>query len=295
MKIAFIGLGRMGQGMARRILDAGHELVVYHKVAEKAKSLQQAGAIVAGSVAEATKNREVVVTMLPGDLSLEDVVYSDRGLLASMEKGAIHMAMGTHGVNLVRALTLSHTKAGQIFVAAPVLGRPDLAAAGELRIIPGGPSNALKRLQPLFGALGKQIFQAGSDPQAATVVKVAHNFVLGCAIEVMGEAFAMVHKLGVEPALLHGVLTRGLFNAPAYQVYGKLIIDEAYDNIGATALIGLKDVNLALAAAELAEMPLPSANVLRDRLLGAIAHGEGGLDWAVVARDQARASGLWWD
>lgn len=292
MKVAFIGLGRMGQGMARRILDAGHDLVVHDKVSEQTRSLQEAGAIVAASVAEATKDREVVVTMLPSDSTLEDIVYADGGLLASMEKDMIHMTMGTHSVTSIRSLIDSHTEAGQIFVAAHVLGRPDLAASGKLSIIPGGPPDTLKFLQPLFEALAKRTFEAGNDPQAATVLKIAHNFVLGCAIETMGEAFTLVQKLGVEPSLLYEVLVKGLFSAPAYQIYGKMIVEQAYDNVGATVIIGLKDTNLALAAAESVTMPLPSANVLRDRLLGAIAHGESSLDWAVVARDQARASGL---
>lgn len=292
MRVAFIGLGRMGQGMARRILDAGHDLVIYDQIPEQTSSLQAAGSVVANSIAEATKEREIVITMLPGDAALEDVVFADGGLLTSMEKGMIHVTMGTHSVATIRSLTCSHTEANQIFVAAHVLGRPDLAARGELGIIPAGPPAALIFLQPLFATLGKRTFAAGDDPQAATVLKIANNFVLGCAIETMGEAFALVRKHGVDPALLYEVLVQGLFAAPAYQVYGKMIVEQAYDNVGATACIGLKDINLALAAAELAAMPLPSANVLRDRLLGAIAHGDEELDWAVVAREQARASGL---
>lgn len=292
MKIAFIGLGRMGQGMARRILDAGHDLVVYDQRDEQMQPLQEAGAITVTSVAEASRDRQVIITMLPDDKSLEELVHSDNGLLASMKKNAIHMAMGTHGVSLVRSLTRAHRDSNQVFVAAHVLGRPDLAASGQLSIIPAGPDDALRRLRPLFKAIGKQTFEAGNDPQAATVLKVAHNFVLGCAIEVMGEAFALVQKLGVEPSLLYQVLTNGLFGAPAYQVYGKMIVEEAYDNVGATAVIGLKDIELALAAAASAAVPLPSANVLRERLLAAIEHGDSNLDWAVVAREQARVSGL---
>ena len=144
----------------------------------------------------------------------------------------------------------------------------------------------------VFDVLGKQTLVAGTDPQSASAVKIANNFVLGCAIETMGEAMSLVRKLGVDPAMFHKVLTDGLFSAPAYEVYGKMIVDEDYDSMGATATIGLKDINLALQAAESAQVPLPSASIMRDRLLGAIAHGDAALDWAVVAKEQARASGL---
>jgi len=148
------------------------------------------------------------------------------------------------------------------------------------------------RLQPLLEIMGRRIFPAGDQPEAAAAIKIAHNFILGCAIEVIGEGMSLVRKYSVEPLVLHQVLTEGIFGSPAYQIYGDIIVNEAYDNVGFTTLIGLKDANLALAAAEAVQVPLPSVNVWRDRLLGAIAHGDGERDWAVVAREQARASGI---
>jgi 3-hydroxyisobutyrate dehydrogenase-like beta-hydroxyacid dehydrogenase len=282
----------MGQGMAMRLHEAGNELTVYDVFPEQAKGLEEAGAKVAATVAEATQDSEAIITMLPSDTILDGLVHSEGGLIESMSDGMVHVMMGTHGVDVVRRLTVSHTDAGQVFVAAHVLGRPDLAASGQLSIVPAGPAEVLEKLQPLFDVLGKRTFVAGTDPQAATAVKIANNFVLGSAIEVMGEAITLARKLGVEASLMHQVLTEGLFSAPAYEVYGQMIVDQAWDSIGATAVIGLKDANLALQAAEAAEMPLPTANIWRDRLLGAIARGEGDLDWAVMAREQARASGL---
>lgn len=292
MKIGFIGLGRMGQGMAHLLLKAGHSLSVFDMFPEQAKSLEEAGARVATSTADVCVDREVIITMLPSDGVMDSVATSADGLIASMRPGMIHAVMGTHGVAMIRKLTQLHADADQTFIAAHVLGRPDLAATGQLSIVPGGDADTIKFLQPVFDVLGKQTFVAGSEPQAASAVKIANNFVLGCAIEAMGESMSLVRKLGVEPELFLKVLTDGLFGAPAYEVYGKMIADQAYDSKGATAVIGLKDINLALQAAEAAEMPLPSANVMRDRLLGAIAHGDAALDWAVVAREQARASGL---
>jgi len=292
MKVGFIGLGRMGQAMARRLLDAGHELTVYNRTSAKAKDLAAAGATVSDSVAAVMPGREVVITMLTDDAALDEIAHAPQGLIATLPSGAIHMAMGTHSVAASRAIADAHGEAGQTFVAAPVLGRPDRAAAGELGVIPAGPADAVARVQPLLEVIGRRIFPAGENAEAAASVKIAHNFVLACAIEATGEATSLVRKYGVEPLVLYQVLTEGIFNAPAYKIYGDIIVREAYDDVGFTTLIGLKDCNLALAAAEAAAMPLPSANVVRDRLLGAIAHGDGERDWAVMALEQARASGL---
>ena len=282
----------MGQGMAHLLLKAGYDLNVFDLYPEQATSLVEAGATPCKTVSETSIGRDVCISMLPSDIALEHLVADAGGLLESMDSGTTHVVMGTHGIECVRKLTKLHTDAGQIFVTAHVLGRPDLAAEGLLTIVPAGPSDTLASLQGVFDVLGKQTFVAGTDPQSASAVKIANNFVLGCAIETMGEAMSLVRKLGVDPAMFHKVLTEGLFSAPAYEVYGKMIVDEAYDSMGATATIGLKDINLALQAAESAQMPLPSASIMRDRLLGAIAHGDAALDWAVVAKEQARASGL---
>jgi 3-hydroxyisobutyrate dehydrogenase-like beta-hydroxyacid dehydrogenase len=292
MKTGFIGLGRMGKGLAGNILKAGHKLTVFDVVPEAASELVAAGALAAGSVAECAQSSDVVVTMLASDEILDLVSTGDGGLTSSLPKGAIHMASGTHGVEIVRRLTEAHEKAGQIFITAHVLGRPDLAAKGELGVVPAGPEAALEKCQPLFDAIGRRTFIAGASPDAATSIKVANNFVLGCAIEAMGEAFALVRKYGVKPETFLDVMTDGLFSAPAYKVYGDIIARQDYDTVGVTAVIGLKDADLALDAAKPHGVPLPSCNVWRDRLLGAIAHGDGDKDWAVMARDQARASGL---
>lgn len=292
MKVGFIGLGRMGQGMAARVLGAGHELIGYNRTPGKADDLAGRGAKIARSVAEAVADAEVVITMLGTDAALDALAHGPDGIIAAMPSGAVHVGMGTHGVAICRALAASHAEAGQTFVAAPVLGRPDVAASGQLGIVPGGPADALARCQPLFDAIGRKCFPAGDAAEAAAAIKVANNFVLGCAIEVMGEAFALVRRYGVEPAALYEVMTDALFAAPAYKIYGEIIVKQDYDRVGITAALGLKDANLALAAAEAVAVPLPSANAWRDRLLGAIAHGDGARDWAVVALEQARASGL---
>ena len=292
MKIGFIGLGRMGQGMAGRIQSAGHDLLVHDPVPGQTTALEKAGAVAAASPAAASEGRDVVISMLPSDSALSAVLCNEGGLIEGMDQTCIHMAMGTHGVQAINQAVAAHKEADQHFVACPVLGRPDLAAEGLISLGPGGPKDSIEKVRPLFDVLGKQTFEVGENPQAAAAVKVTNNFVLGCAIETMGEAFALVEKLGVKPELFLDVMTKGLFAAPAYEVYGRFIVDQMWESHGATAVIGLKDAYLALEAAAAADMPLPSTHIWRDHLMKAIDRGEGALDWAVMAREQARASGL---
>jgi 3-hydroxyisobutyrate dehydrogenase-like beta-hydroxyacid dehydrogenase len=292
VRVGFIGTGRMGSAIAGRVLEGGNELTVWNRTPEKTTELAGRGAHVASSVAEACASAEAVLTMLANDEALLEVALGSGGIVESLGNGAIHVVMGTHGIGAVRTLTEKHAEAGQILVAAPVLGRPDVAAAGQLGIVAAGPAEALDRCRPLFEAIGRRTFEAGDRPESATSIKLANNFVLGAAIETMAEAFTLVRMYAVDPALFNDVLTEGLFAAPAYKVYGTIIAEEDYDRVGFTTELALKDVDLTLAAAGHTHVPLPSANVLRDRLLSAIAHGDSDRDWAVLAREQARMSGL---
>jgi 3-hydroxyisobutyrate dehydrogenase-like beta-hydroxyacid dehydrogenase len=200
--------------------------------------------------------------------------------------------MGTHGVDAVRRVLELHSEAGQVLVVAPVLGRPEVAAAGRLGIVAAGPPEAVVRCAPLFDAVGRRTFDAGPDPLGATVVKLANNFALGCAIEAMAEAFALVAKHGYRPQVLQEMFTDGLFaGAPAYAGYGSAMLEGRFDP-GMRAVLALKDVELILAAAAEAGVPLPSAEVYRDTLAGAVAHGDGDRDWAVVVRERGRSAGL---
>jgi 3-hydroxyisobutyrate dehydrogenase-like beta-hydroxyacid dehydrogenase len=292
MHVGFIGLGRMGKGMAHRILTGRHDLVVFDVVRTQTAELAAAGARVADSPNDLCAGCEVVITMLVEDSSVLDVAFAAGGLRDSLAAGAIHLAMGTYGVSAIRALAAGHAAAGQRLVAAPVLGRPDLAASGQLGIVAGGPPDAVRRCEGLLQLMGRHTFQAGATPEAATAIKLANNQMLGCAMVAMAEAFSLVRKFDVVPQVLYEVMTEGLFSAPAYKIYGKKMVEESYDQVGSPISVGLKDANLILAAADLARVPMPSLNVYRDRLLGAVAHGDGERDQAVLAREQARASGL---
>jgi 3-hydroxyisobutyrate dehydrogenase-like beta-hydroxyacid dehydrogenase len=290
MKVGFIGLGNMGQAISGRIQDAGFDLVVYNRTRSKADELEKKGAKVADSIAEACKGRDVVFTMLADDKALAQV--TEGGLLDTLVKGGIHVPMGTHSVNALLELKERHDAVGQTFIPAPVLGRPDAAAAGQLGICPAGPKDVVDKLEPLWSAIGRRTFYGGENPAGAAALKLGNNMVLGCAIEALAESFALTRKFGVEPEVFKEMLTDGLFASPSYKVYANIIANEAYDHVGFSVHLGFKDSNLIMAAGQAASVPLPSLNVFRDSLLEALANGEGDLDWSVMGRVRARAAGL---
>jgi len=292
MRVGFIGLGRMGAGMAHRIRSAGHELCVYDVVASATQPFADAGAKVASSIADLAATSEIVVSMLVHDEAIKQVAFGPKGLCESLSAGSIHLVMGTHGVATVRLLEERHAKAGQTLVAAPVLGRPDLAASGQLGIVVAGPDAAVARCQQIIETLGRRTFVAGPKPESATAIKLANNAVLGCAMVAMAEGFSLIRKYGVAPQVFQDVMIEGLFAAPAYKIYGQKMVDESFDEVGSPISVGLKDANLIAEAGALASVPMPSHNVYRDRLLSATAHGDGERDQAVLGREQGRAAAI---
>ncbi len=292
MKVGFIGLGRMGGAMARRLIDAKHEVGAYNRTAGKLKTLTDLGARPLDSIKAAANYGEAVFTMLADDAAVLDVVTQSGGLLETLPKGGIHICAGTHSVGCIGKLKALHGEAGQVLLATPMLGRPEVVSSGQAGMVLGGAKASVDRFRPLFEAIARRTFEAGDDPVAAAAIKIANNFVLGCAIEAMGEGFSLVRRYDVVPDVFLDVMTDGLFACSAYKIYGKLIAEERYQPAGQRAVLGLKDANLALEAGGAVGVPLPSGNVWRDRLVGAVAHGEGEHDWAVMAKDQARASGL---
>jgi len=207
------------------------------------------------------------------------------GFLQAPRHSATHATETDESDFHVRQLEAKHREAGQTLVAAPVLGRPDLAASGQLGIVAGGPEDAVARVMPLLTVMGKRIFPAGKKPESATAIKLANNAVLGCAMVAMAEGFALVRRYDVIPQVFQDVMVEGLFGATAYKVYGQKMVDQSFDQVGSPITVGLKDANLIAAAANIARVPMPSHNVYKDRLLGAVAHGDADRDQAVLARE----------
>jgi len=291
MTIAFLGLGNMGEPIARNLLRAGHTLRVFNRTASKGAALGQAGATPASSPAEAARGADVVMTMLANDDAVREVAFGDRGLLDALGKGAIHISVSTISVALSKELARAHSERGQAFVAAPVLGRPDAAAEKRLWIIAGGAAEAVERCRPVFDAIGRGVTVVGAEPWQANVTKIAANFMIASMLESMGEAMALVRKSAIDPHTFVEVLN-GIFDSPVYATYGRLIADRAFEPAGFRLTLGLKDVGLALAAGQDAHVPLPIASVLRDQFLTAMAAGLQNADWAAVSEVAARNAGL---
>jgi 3-hydroxyisobutyrate dehydrogenase-like beta-hydroxyacid dehydrogenase len=290
MRIGFIGLGRMGAGMAANLLRGGHEVTVFNRTPGKAEGLVERGARAAACVADACRG-DAVVTMLADDDAVEGVVFGEKGVIANLHKDAIHVSMSTISIALADRLTAAHANAGQRFVAAPVFGRPDMAATAKLFIVAAGASDAVGACLPLFEAMGQKTFPIGDQPRAANLVKLSGNFLIASVIEGLGEAMALVGKAGVDRRRYLDLLTSTLFSAPVYKTYGTLIAEENFESPGFAAALGHKDIRLTLDAAETLRVPMPFAAVLHDRFLTLLAHGGEALDWSAIGQLAAQDAG----
>ncbi|HTH60096.1 MAG TPA: NAD(P)-dependent oxidoreductase [Paraburkholderia sp.] len=288
MDIGFIGLGAMGSAIVANLLKAGHRVRVWNRSAERAAPLVDAGAQVVANVADAFTG-DAVISMLADDAAVQAVI--DAALLAHAPRGLVHVNMATISVALAEQLAREHAERGLQYVAAPVLGRPDAAQAAKLTIIAGGPAEALDHVQPLFDVIGQKTWRIGSLPQQANVMKLAANFMLASAVETLGEAGALLAGHGVAMRDFLDVVTGGPFPGPIYQGYGAMIAERRYEPALFKARLGLKDVRLALAAAESVATPMPVASAVRDSLTEAIAHGDGELDFAVLGKVALRRAG----
>jgi len=291
MKVGLIGLGNMGSGMAANLLKTGHDLTVYNRTPDRLKALVQQGAHSAAQVADACHG-DAVITMLSDDAALESVVFGDRGVIASLGANAIHVSASTISIELAERLTTAHANSGQRFVAAPVFGRPEAAAAARLFVVVAGAPEALDVCMPLFEAIGQRTFRVGDKPQAATLVKLSGNFLIASVIEGLSEAMALVAKGGIDQHQYLDILTSTLFTAPLYKTYGGLIADKKFEPAGFAAPLAHKDIRLVLAASESLRAPMPLASLLQNRLLTLIARGGESLDWSAISQLAAEDSGV---
>ena len=292
MKVGFLGLGRMGSGIAANILKAGHDLAVWNRSPEKAEHLVRDGARLARSPREAADRRDIVFTMLADDAALDQVLSCDDGLIEGLEPNALHVSMSTISVAAADAAADRHASRGQRFISAPVFGRPDAAAAAKLFVVAAGDPAEISRARPILEAVGQRVFEVGEQPSAANLLKLCGNFTIMAAIETLGEAMALAEKGGVRKAKLLEVLTGTLFDAPAYRTYGQILVNESFRPAGFAAPLGLKDMRLAGEAAYDTVTPMPLLSLLRDRLLETIAKEGSDIDWSGIARTSARDAGL---
>jgi 3-hydroxyisobutyrate dehydrogenase-like beta-hydroxyacid dehydrogenase len=288
MDVGFIGLGTMGSRIAENLLKAGHRVRVWNRSRGPVDALARVGATPVATARDAFSG-DAVLSMLADDAAVHAVIDP---LLDAAPKGLVHVNLATISVALARDLAARHRTLGLEYVAATVFGRPDVAAAGKLNIVVAGEPSAVARIEPLLAVIGQRTWPMGTQPEHANVVKLAGNFMIGAAVEAMAEASVMASKNGVAPADLLDMLTKGVFTAPTYQVYGAAIAEQRYDPPAFKLSLLLKDLRLALAAADVARAPMPLADVVHESLLEAAAHGDGDHDVAALAEVSMRRAGV---
>jgi len=290
--IGFIGLGHMGRSMASNLLKAGYKLRVYNRDTRKAESLAAEGAQLVMHPGEAVEPGGIVITMVADDAALEDVTLGPDGMLEHLGPGGIHISMSTVSPATAERMTDMHAQYGATYVAAPVFGRPDAAAAGKLWTCIAGVPAAKQRILPILKALGQGIFDFGERPKDANVVKLCGNFLIGSALEAMSEALTLAEKNGLDRNKVIDMFGQTLFACTIYQNYGKIIAEKHYTPVGFEMRLGLKDLNLALDNAEQVKMPMPFADIVHDRFLSGVAKGRGTADWTALAQLVSEDAGI---
>lgn len=283
MNIAFLGLGRMGSGIAANLMRADHRLTVWNRTPERAAALVAQGAVLAATPREAAEGAHAAFTMVADDAALMGVLEGEDGLLAGLPRGAVHVSQSTISVAAADRVAALHAERGQHFASAPVFGRPAVAEAGQLWIVAAGDAEVLARLQPLFDTIGRVVFPVGDTPSAANLVKLAGNFMILATTEIMGEAMQLAERGGVPRAKLLEVLQGTLFDAPVYKVYGPLVAEQRYRPAGFAAPLGLKDMRLAGDAADTLGVSLPVLAIVKAHLAEAIEREGDDVDVAALA------------
>jgi 3-hydroxyisobutyrate dehydrogenase-like beta-hydroxyacid dehydrogenase len=291
-KVGFIGLGNMGIGMARNIAAAGWPLAVWNRSPEKAGGVGGSQVSVAKSPAAAAQGAEFVVTMVADDAALEAVTLGPDGLLAGLGNEAVHISMSTVSVQATRALAARHAEAKRQFLAAPVFGRPEAAAGAKLWICAAGAKALVERCRPLLELIGQGVIHFGESPEQANVVKLAGNFLIVSMLESLCESFTLLRKHGIDPNPFYELMAKNLFRSPVYENYGRLALGEKFEPPGFKLALGLKDMSLALEAAQESKTPMPTLSVAHGNLLSGVARGLGELDMTALIRVVGENAGL---
>ena len=289
MKIGFIGLGRMGGHVAANLLKAGHTVTVWNRSQEPVAALVAKGAA-AAKTPQDTLQGDAVFSMLSNDAVMRDVGLAGP-LLEHATKGLIHVNLATVSVAFAKELSAAHSKAGLAYISAPVFGRPEMAESAQLVLVAGGDAAALKTMQPVFDHVGARTVPVDA-PEKANLFKIAGNFMIASELEAVGEAFALLRKGGVDPALFHDVLSGRLFTGAVFKAYGTMILNRQYEPAGFALNLGLKDVNLARAAAEGLGAQMPTAELLKAHYDEAVSWGWQDKDWAAIGEVSAKKAGV---
>ncbi len=289
-RIGFIGTGNMGLPMATNLVRAGFVVRAYNRTQGKALSLATLGVEIAADLNAVAEPGGILVSMISDDLALEEIALS--GAIGRLAPGGVHVSMSTVSPAAARKVAKQHEALGVYYVAAPVFGRPEAAAARKLWICVSGANEARQRVAPLLGALGQQVYDFGDDPGAANVVKLAGNFLIGSALEAMSEALTLAEKNGIDRGRFVELMGQTLFSCPVYQNYGRALAEERYEPPGFRLALALKDIDLVMGAAASSAVPMPVASLLHDRMVSGVAKGRSEMDWSVIGLGVMEGAGL---
>ncbi len=290
MKIGFIGLGRMGGHVAENLLKAGHSVTVWNRSQGPVEALVAKGAVAAKTPADALQG-DAVFSMLANDAVMREVGLAGP-LLAKAAAGLIHVNLATISVDFAKELQTTHKEAGLAYLSAPVFGRPEMAQQAALVLVAAGDAAALETLQPVFAKIGSRTVPLGEDAWKANLFKITGNFMIASELEAIGEAFALLRKGGVDPAAFHDVMGGRLFTGAVFKSYGLMVLNQQYEPAGFALTLGLKDVNLARAAAAGLGVEMPTAELLKAHYDQAVAWGWQDKDWSAIGEVSAKKAGL---
>lgn len=290
--IGFIGLGMLGRPMVRSLIQEGYRVNIYNRTPEKGASLVSDGAVARTLPIETAEPRGMVITCVSDDHALKAVVGENAELAKRLGNGGIHISMSTILPQTAQELEGLHASFGCRYIAAPVLGRPDLVAAKKQSYLVAGDPAGKQRVIPVLEKIGAAVFDFGETPSTANAAKLSINFLIAAAIEAMAEAFAFAEKNNVAKQDLLKVIGATLFSCPIYQNYGRQIIERTYTEPLFRLALGMKDINLLAAAAADSRTPMRFLRILEDRFLSAVAHGLGNYDWTGIASEIENEAGL---
>jgi 3-hydroxyisobutyrate dehydrogenase-like beta-hydroxyacid dehydrogenase len=292
--VGFVGLGKMGTAMASNLTAAGRRVFGYVRRPEQVNELVVLGLAATTDVADLSEC-EIVISMLPDDAALREVVYGREGIggfADNLMPGAIHLSMSTISPATASELARAHMQRRQGYVAAPVFGNPDAAKARALFIIAAGAAADVKRCQPIFDVLGQRTFLVGEEPGTANLIKLAGNAMSAAALEILSEILTLGRKRGLDPRQLLMILTDTMHGSRFNKIYGSKIAEGQYEPGKFAFPLALKDIRLALNEAEAAGVPMPSISVVRDRFISGIARGYSQRDWSALGMLAAADAGL---
>jgi 3-hydroxyisobutyrate dehydrogenase-like beta-hydroxyacid dehydrogenase len=282
--IGFIGLGSLGAPIAMNLLESGHALRVFNRTASKAKSFGDKGAKVSESIAELAHECSVVFTIVSDDAALKSICEGENGLLKNMQKGSLNISMSTILPKTAEELSLLHEKNGLHYLASPVFGRPEAARVKKLNFVVSGNEENRKLAEPLLKeAGGMNVFDFGDVITAANTVKLCGNFLIASALEAIGESINLAKKSGVDAKKMWNMLSQTLFNTPVYQNYSNIILQQKFEPAAFTMKLGLKDLNLVLQQASLANQSMPLAELIQKNMKQIVDSGKPEIDWSAVA------------